>query len=96
MEINGRKVEPRINGKTLILYKQTFKKDMLGSLLVNGQIDYVVVMEYMYIFEMQDGHDIPTKFMDYVDSLDVSEIMANGPDLVRAVTESIKSKKKTK
>lgn len=96
MEINGRKVEPRINGKTLILYKQTFKKDMLGSLLNNGQIDYVTVMEYMYIFEKQDGNDVPAKFMDYVDSLDISEVMAVTPDLIAKVNESIKSKKKAK
>lgn len=96
MEINGRQVEPRINGKTLILYKQTFKRDMLGSLISDGQLDYVVAMEYLYIFEKQDGHEIPARFNDYVDTLDIAEVMACTNELIKGVNDSIKSKKKTK
>lgn len=96
MEINGRVVEPKINGKTLILYKQTFKKDMLGSLVVDGQVDYVGAMEYLYIFEKQEGHDVPARFSDYVDTLDISEVMECLPELVKGVNDSVKSKKKKK
>ena len=96
MEFNGTEVEVKITGKTLILYKQAFKEDMLGSLLIDGHIDYVSVMKYLYIFEKQMGHDVPSKFNDYADGLAIGDVMDIAPEIIKAVNESAKSSKKKK
>lgn len=75
MQINGKEIELKITGKTLILFKQEFKKDMFAAIRdLNEEITNV--FEIMYILAKQSDAEFQYKNYDeFMENVNIGDIL---------------------
>lgn len=98
MQINGKEVEVKITGKTLILFKQEFKKDMFAAIRdLNEEITNV--FEIVYIVAKQSDPEFPYKNYDeFMDNTNIGDIINEDSmaELSKALEKSLTPTKDVK
>lgn len=78
MKINEKEYTLRMSGKTLVIYKEEFKKDMLletNRFVSKGLEDMTLLMELAYALIKTTSDDIGT-YMEFVDEINPSEFFS--------------------
>lgn len=89
MKINGKEYELRITGKTLLVYKETFKKNLLNVErgLINGTYDALDIYEIVYAILKASGQMDGRTYSQFVEDTLPSEVL--GDEAMDAITEAI-------
>lgn len=77
MQLNGKEVELRITGKTLLVYKESFKKNLMNVMrtIVNGTYDALDIYEIVYAILKSNGEMSGTSFDSFVEQTNPSSVI---------------------
>lgn len=102
MNIKGNEVEVKVTAKTLVLYKQTFKKDLFKTLNnFSENPDYTDLFEIAYILTKQNSN-VNCSYADYLDTfvsdLNLGDVMNEETltEITNAITTSMETTKTVK
>ena len=97
MEINGKEIRVRVTGKTLVLFKEEFKKDLFKAMEnLSKEQDMVSLFEIVYIIATQDENPRPN-YLEFVDGLALGDVLNEGfvEELTEALNKSMNATKIT-
>ena len=102
MEIKGKEVEIKITGKTLLMYKQVFKKDFFNAVSKMAEnVSYTDMFEIVYILYKQaigDGASYSDYENVFMEDLNIGDVLSEETqsELSEAITKSMTTSKEVK